>query len=288
MRMLVKAPLAAALLTVVALSGCSRKQDDGPAVATPSLSLSRERVPIGSAVTLMYKFQVAPNATFDKNYYVFVHVLDPEGEQLWTEDHLPPTPTSAWKPGQTIEYKRTIFVPSYPYLGEAAVRLGLYDPGTGKRLVLAGQDVARHEYLVTKFQIVPSSENVYLIMKDGWYPGEVDTKNPASEWQWTKKTATISFRNPKKDSLLYLEYDARPDLFNPPQHVTVRVGHQPVGDFTADAKLPTLKLFPLTVTQLGGTDMVDVFIDVDKTFSPGAGDPRELGIRVFHAYLEPK
>ena len=57
-------------------------------------------MPIGSAVTLTYKFVVAPNASFDKDYWVFVHVLDPEGEQLWTDDHLPPTPTSKWKAGR--------------------------------------------------------------------------------------------------------------------------------------------------------------------------------------------
>jgi hypothetical protein len=29
-------------------------------------------------------------------------------------------------------------------------------------------------------------------------------------------------------------------------------------------------------------------MEVDRTFAPGGGDPRELGIRVYHAYLEPK
>ena len=79
-------------------------------------------------MTLTYKFVVAPNATFDKDYWVFVHVLDPDGEQMWTDDHQPPMPTRQWKAGETIEYKRTIFVPNYPYIGEAVVRLGMYDP----------------------------------------------------------------------------------------------------------------------------------------------------------------
>ena len=33
--------------------------------------------------------------------------------------------------------------------------------------------------------------------------------------------------------------------------------------------------------------MVDLTLDVDKTFNPGGGDPRELGIRVFHTYIDP-
>jgi len=276
------------VFVALALAGCRAKQENEPAVATPSLSFSRDRVPIGSAVTLAYKFVVAPDAKIDKDYWVFVHVLDPEGEQMWTDDHMPPTPTSQWKPGQTIEYKRTIFVPNYPYIGEAIVRLGLYDPPTGKRLVLNGQEASRREYVVTKLQILASSENIYLIPKDGWHPTEVDPKNPQNEWQWTKKTATIAFKNPKKDSTLYLQYDARADLFNPPQQVVLKIGDQQVGQFTADAKGPTLLTFPLTAAQLGAGDMVELVLDVDRTFKPGGGDPRELGIRVFHTYVEPK
>jgi hypothetical protein len=283
----VRLPLAI-LTAALALAACHGKQDNEPAVATPSLSFSKERVPIGSAVTLTYKFVVAPDAKIDKDYYVFVHVLDPEGEQMWTDDHLPPTPTSKWQPGQTIEYKRTIFVPNYPYIGEAIVRLGLYDQASGKRLVLTAPEASRREYIVTKIQILASSENIYLIPKDGWHPTEVDTKNPQNEWQWTKKTATLAFKNPKKDATLYFEYDARVDLFTPAQQVVLKIGDQTIGQFAADSKAKTLLTFPLTTAQLGSGDMVELSIDVDKTFKPGGTDPRELGIRVFHVYVEPK
>ena len=124
--------------------------------------------------------------------------------------------------------------------------------------------------------------------KDGWHPAEIDTKNPSSEWQWTKKTATLSFRNPKKDSTFYLEYDGRPDLFNPPQQVGLKIGPSTIAQFAADAKSPIIKVLPITAAQLGSADMVDLTLDVDKTFAPGAGDPRELGIRVYHTYLDPK
>ena len=288
MRTSFRLPIVAVVSLLVLTAGCWRNQNTEPPVATPSLSFSKERVPIGSAVTLTYKFQVAPNASIDKNYYVFVHVLDPEGEQMWDDDHLPSVPTSQWKPGQTVEYSRTIFVPNYPYIGEAIVRLGLYDPTTGNRLTLNAQDLSRREYLVKKFQLLPSSENIFLVMKDGWHPAEVDAKNPANEWQWTKKTATLSFRNPKKDSTFYLDYDARPDLFNPPQHVTVKIGDKVITDFAADAKGRSLRIFPISADQLGVADMVDLVFDVDKTFAPGAGDPRQLGIRVYHTYLGSK
>jgi len=274
------------LVAAMAIARCRGKGENEPAVVTPSLTFSKDRAPIGSAVTLTYKFVVAPNATFDKDYYVFVHVLDPDGEQMWTDDHLPPTPTTKWKAGETVEYKRTIFVPNYPYIGEAIVRLGMYDQASGRRLVLNAPEASRHEYIVARFQIQASSERLYLMNKDGWHPVETDQKNPQMEWQWTKKTATISFKNPKKDSTLFLQYDARVDLFNPPQEVTLRIGDQQIGRFTAISKAPVLLTFPITAAQFGTGDMVDLIIDVDKTFKPGASDPRELGIRIFHTHIE--
>jgi hypothetical protein len=273
---------------VVLLAGCGGNKETEPAVATPSLTFSKDQVPIGSAVTLTYKFVVAPAATFDKDYWVFVHVLDPEGEQMWTDDHLPAVPTSKWKAGETIEYKRTIFVPNYPYIGEAIVRLGLYDQASGRRLVLSATEASRREYIVAKIQILASAANIYVMEIDGWHPGENDIKNPQKEWRWTKKTATIRFKNPRKDSTFYLEYDGRPDLFPAPQQVTLRIGDQVVGTLTAASKTPTLVTFPLTAAQLGTADMVDLVIDVDQTFKPGGSDPRELGIRIFHRYIEPK
>jgi hypothetical protein len=169
------------------------------------------------------------------------------------------------------------------------VRLGLYDQPSGKRLVLNAPEVSRREYLVAKIQVLTSSERpTYLIYGDGWHPGENDKINPQNEWKWTKKTAALSFKNPKKDSTFYIQYDARPDLFNPPQQVTLKIGDQLVGQFTGDQKLPTVLTFPLTAGQLGSADMVNLAIDVDRTFKPGGTDPRELGIRIFNIYLEPK
>ena len=42
---------------------------------------------------------------------MFVHFLDADNERLWTDDHDSPIPTTQWKPGQIIEYTKTMFVP---------------------------------------------------------------------------------------------------------------------------------------------------------------------------------
>jgi hypothetical protein len=274
------------LVAVTVVSACRGKQDEAPPVATVAVSMSRDRVAIGSPVKFTYRFDVAQGARIDGDYRVFVHVLDPDGERLWDDDHVPSVPTSQWKPGQHVEYTRTVFVPNYPYIGEARVRVGLYQDE--KRLPLGASEVSRREYEVAKFQLLPQSENIFLIYKDGWHPAEVDADNPASEWQWTQKAGTISFRNPKKDATLYLEFDARTDILNPPQQVTVQLGGQTIGTFPADSRERKLVTFPISAAQFGTGDMSELVIEVDKTFKPGGADPRELGIRVFHVFVEPK
>jgi hypothetical protein len=274
---------------VLLAAACSGKPPVEPPVATPTVTFSKDKAAIGSPLQVTYKFEVLPNAKFDGDYLVFVHVLDPDGEKLWQDDHAPSVPTSQWKPGQVVEYSRMVFVPNYPYIGESVVRLGLYNPANGKRLSLNATEASRQEYVVGKLQLMPQTENVFLIYKDGWHPQEVDPNNPATEWQWMKKVGTISFRNPKRDATFYLEVDARVDLFTPPQQVVVKLGGQPIGSFAADSKERVLKTFPITAAQFGSGDMAELTIEVDRAFTPGGGgDTRELGIRVFHAFIEPK
>ena len=280
--------LAPIVCALAVLAACSQKETDAPPVATPTITLNKPRAAIGSPVKITYKFEVLPNATFDGNYTVFLHVFDVEGEKLWQDDHQPSVPTSQWKPGQVVEYTRTVFVPNYPYIGEAIIRLGLYNPTSGQRLPLNAPEGSKQAYVVGKFEVLPQSENIFIINKQGAHPPEIDANNPTSEWWWTKKTSVYSFRNPKRDLTFYLDFDARPDLFNPPQQVVVSMGGQPLATFAADSKEKTLKTFPITAAQLGNGDMVDISIDVDRTFSPGGADTRELGIRVFHLFVEPK
>ena len=60
---------ASALIYAVAIAvlatGFGSSEDAEPAVATAALSVSRERVPIGSPLKLTYRFDVAANARFD-------------------------------------------------------------------------------------------------------------------------------------------------------------------------------------------------------------------------------
>src|SRR5688500_9746105 len=102
----------APILLLFVIAGCARTGDNDPPVATPSITLSRPDAAIGSPMDMTYKFAVAADApALTDDYWVFVHFKDTDGELMWTDDHEPATPTRQWKPGSTIEYARTMFVP---------------------------------------------------------------------------------------------------------------------------------------------------------------------------------
>ncbi len=280
------------LALALGLATCARKSDTAPPVATPGLSFSQSHAPLGSPLDITYRFTVAADAPrFTQNYRVMVHFLDSDEELMWTDDHDPAVPTTQWKPGQKIEYTRTMFVPVYPYIGDATVAMGLYSTRDQSRLPLAGEDRGQRSYKVATLQLQPQSENVFLIYKSGWHPAEIAHDNPAIEWQWTKKEAVIAFRNPKRDAIFFFHLDGRPDLFSEPQHVTLRIGDQVIDSFALVTREEQIRRIPLTASQLGPADMVEIVIQTDKTFVPatvkgGTNDPRELGVRVFHAYLK--
>lgn len=286
--------LVVAMCVFAAGAACRRKAPEQPPLATPSVKLNHERAPLGSPLDITYKFVVADNARFDEDYRVMVHVADTDEVMIWNDDHNPPTPTREWKPGQTIEYTRTIFVPVYPYVGDASIQVGLYSTKTEKRLPLVGENIGQHAYKVARLQLQPQTENLPFVLKEGWHPAELAEHNATIQWNWTKKEATIAFRNPKKDSVFYLDLDNPGSVLRESQHVTVALNERSIDEFTLEPGKPLLRRIPLKAEQLGASEMAELKIEVDKTYVPAllpasnSRDPRELGVRVFHAFVDPR
>jgi hypothetical protein len=186
-----------------------------------------------------------------------------------------------------------VFVPVYPYVGDAGLQIGLYSIKTQTRLTLDGEDVGQHAYKAGTLQLQPQSENIFTVFKDGWHPAEVAEHNASVEWQWTKKQATLAFKNPKKDAAFYLQVDNPGGVFNEKQKVTVTTGGAVLDEFELTPQMPVLRRISIKADQMGAAEMAELQITVDKTFVPmqisgGASkDPRELGIRVFHAFILP-
>jgi hypothetical protein len=287
----VRVPAVIALLA--ATVACGGTTDNAPAVGSVEVSLSRPRVALGSPVEMTYVFTVAPDAPPLGTRKVFVHFLDANDEMMWTDDHDPPIPTSEWKPGQRVEYTRTMFVGRYPYVGAAKVVAGVYAPASNERLKLSNEDRGDRSYKVADFELLPQTENIFVIFKDGWHQSEVVADGAQrTEWQWTKKEATLAFRNPKRDVVLFLEADNPSTSPNSADQVDVVIGDQTLTTVPLrKGASAEVRKIPISAAQLGSADMVEIRLVVDKTFVPaleagGTGDSRELGARVFHAFVQ--
>jgi hypothetical protein len=283
-----------ALVLVGQITACSRKVDDARPVATPTVALSRTDVAVGSPIDMTYRFAVAPDAPpFTEDYTVFVHVLDKDRGSMWGDDHQPPTPTTQWKAGSTIEYSRTMFVPKLPYVGPAQIEIGLYSIKSGQRVPLGGENTGDRSIRVSTFNMQLPANALFIVFRDGWHDAEVSGE-AGVEWQWSKKQGTLSFRNPKQDVNFMLELDEPVQAFTEPQKVEIRVGDMVVDSFSLPSGHKELRRISLTAAQLGSGETVDMVVAVDKTFVPASVpqlkslDPRELGVRVFHAFVEPK
>lgn len=286
----------AALLLALTVAACSRAEETAKAVATPTVSLARSDAAVGSPMDIKYRFAVASDApAFAEDYWVFVHFLDADGELMWTDDHQPATPTRQWKPGATIEYTRTMFVPKFPYVGETRVEVGLFSQKSGERLPLAGTTRGQRAYTVATFNLRLQSDNLFVVFRDGWHETEVADETSGIEWQWSKKDGTLSFRNPKRDVVFFLQADQPVAALPEPQHVEVRIAGMLVDSFALPpGGARDLRRIDISAEQLGAGDTVEMTIGVDRTFVPASipqmrsTDSRELGIRVFRAFVQPK
>ena len=125
-------------------------------------------------------------------------------------------------------------------------------------------------------------------------PAEAAAHDPTLEWQWTKQQATLAFKNPKKDALFYFELDSPGKDLHGTQQVALVLGGQTVQTLTVEPDVRKLNKITLPGNLMGDAELTELQITVDKTFVPatvtnGASkDPRELGVRVFHAFVDPR
>lgn len=281
------------VLALVCGAACAPNADTAAPVATPAVTLARPDAVVGGPIEMTYRWAVAQDApAFPADGWVFVHFLDADGELLWTDDHEPPAGMAGWKPGTAVEYTRTTFAPKLPYVGELQIEAGLFSRGTGQRLPLQAVAKGQRSYDVGRLNLRLPGEALLVVFKEGWHATE-QAEGSAPEWQWSRGSATLAFRNPKRDAVLYLDVD-RAGGFPEKQAVSVRLGDVVVDTFLLGAGEGLLRKVPLTVAQLGSGDASEVRLSVDRTFIPaelpgsGSTDARELGVRVFRAFVEPR
>jgi hypothetical protein len=281
--------LVAVTALVLVLPACSRRRPKDVNAIVPKVQVNRLKVPLKSAIEVTYSWECEPTMKkIADEQRVFVHFVDKTGTTLFTDDHLPNPQTTAWQPGNTYSYQRTVFVPNYSYTGPVEIRVGL-EPVAGasrQRVALKAEDTGLREYRLLKLEFVPETESIYIVQKEGWHDPETSPDNPSLERTWTKKDASVSFKNPKKDVIVYLEADTNAKAFAKPPVLTLAIGGakgvvMPVPDSEV-----MLKRIRIKAADLGDGDFVDLRLSMNQSFSPKElginNDPRQLGIMVHH------
>jgi hypothetical protein len=279
------------LAALALLPACSRRKPAEVNDIVPKFEVNRPRAPLGSAVEETYTWQLEPSAKkLGQDHRAFVHFLDSHKVLLFDDDHVPVPPPSSWEPGKTYTYTRTKFIPIYPYVGDVDVRVGLQPVGRGERVALKGEDAGLREYSVGKMELLPQTENIFLVYKDGWHNPESSAQNPSLERTWTKKDALVSFKNPKKDIVVYLEADTNYKVFDQPPVLTVAVGRKSGLVVPIENSEVFLKKIRVKAADLGDQEWVDLRLSMNQSFVPKAKgvnptDDRELGLMVYHLYV---
>jgi hypothetical protein len=274
---------------IPAFNACRRRKTTEVNPIVPSFTINRPRAPLGSAVEITYNWNVEPSAKkLGKDYKALVHFLDSHGVMLFDDDHMPTPPTSAWEPGKSYSYTLTKFIPIYPYVGESEVRMGLYRDR--ERVALKGEDTGMQEYKVGKIELLPQTENIFLVYKEGWHNPESRTDNPGLEVTWTKKDALVSFKNPKKDVIIYLEADTNSKAFEAPPVLTIAVAGKVGLVVPIENSEVFLKKIRVKAADLGNDEWIDLRLSMNQSFVPklkgvNATDDRELGLMVYHLYV---
>ena len=167
--------------------------------------------------------------------------------------------------------------------------MGLYRDR--ERVALKAEDAGMQEYKVGKIELLPQTENIFPVWKEGWHNPEALPENPSVERTWSKKEGIVSFKNPKRDVVVYLEADTCVKCFPQPPVLTVAVGSK-VGLVIPieDAKV-FLKKIKVKAEDLGADEWVDLRLAMNQSFVPKLltpplnNDDRELGLLVYHLWV---
>ena len=94
--------------------------------------------------------------------------------------------------------------------------------------------------------------------------------------------------------MFYFDVDNPGSVLREPQHVQISLNGAPLQELTLEPGKEQLQRIKLPADRLGTGDSAELRIVVDKTYVPAlmpaanSKDPRELGVRVFHAFVDPR
>ena len=284
------------MAAILLLAGCGKKRE----TRGIELNLNLSPQPLTDCLYVNMDYTFKTGADFKKlaaDFRIFVHFWRTDSkEMLIQDDHPPIKKTSAWVPGETVTYSRTLFIPQFlnefdiDFEGyeEVKVTVGLYNPDPQAK----EKSIILYE---KKMNIQPASINApEIVYNEGWYELETDIKSTDSyekSWRWTSQKAVCIIENPKKASTLIIKGGVNKAVIQD-QKITLKINDIPLEEFMPEtAKFS--KEYVITPEMMGNKDEFSLKLETDKTFVPNKldssnKDNRELGIQVFFLYFREK
>jgi len=225
------------------------------------------------------------------DFLVFVHFVDPEGQIVAQDDHAPAVPTSQWREGQPVEYRRWFRIPkpgTYEYVD---VIIGLYDDESG-RVAVRSRGRWETDALVHRLRASEEGYDGTPVGGDGWY--RLQGRNSGRDiWHWTAETATVSFLNPGRDAELLLEASSPVGLLGGPQRVRLFLNDKEISELLISQESRFVERIPISLGMLGTRPVLEIKIEVDPAVIPAeveaeSEDSRLLGLKVFSIHLSPR
>lgn len=99
-------------------------------------------------ISYQWKIERPPGADWD----VFVHFTDYRGTNVFQNDHAPRTPTSKWRAGRMESGWFDLHLPEQ-LKGSLDVRVGWWQPSSGKRALLRGIHDGQRRYVVGRLDV---------------------------------------------------------------------------------------------------------------------------------------
>ena len=117
----------------------------------PDITLVEAKLDLAGSNALTLAWQAA--RPIDRDYSIFVHLLDAEGQLLGQVDGVPYAglyPLTHWRPGQVVADSRSMPLAAGGAM-PAAIAIGVYDPATGERLLAVdsqGRSLPQNSFIV--------------------------------------------------------------------------------------------------------------------------------------------
>ena len=281
------------LAAVLPLAGCGGGDLERSLNVGVSLDLP-ESLPVGSPVDIGYTWtpvdDFIPPAD---DYRVFVHLVDPDGAIVEQDDHFPSVPTSQWRAGEPVSYRRLLYPPPDLQPEYLDFYVGLYDIEDGQVATLHDGDLENRPLLHTSIIRLDDQRGLPVYF-DGWYAREssLSAGKHHQQWQWMRKTGEVAFGNPRGPATLHFRARSPIDFLGTAQTITLRVQGEEVMQIEKADSVPFLERIEIAAEVMGDEEWIELTIEVDNTFVPmevdeSLGDERILGLQVFWLYLAP-